>query len=357
MKKYAILILTAIMLISCFTACGSQQPRMDEEQLAQYRPFDLNVIWEKSALELHHPLSFEKEHYYSIAGVSSNVFVARVTKHPQIGGAWYEPTVMVHKDREVALALDAATATLTMRCDALQYAKENEEEFKAWGAAFRTAILCEIEAEIAEQLADQIMNGQSEFIADDEIWDIYQDYEQSLYAYAEHDDSELYVEFRLKEYENLRWYGKIYRVKDDYLIAIHRTDVRLPDAYVVCNDALKELLDQVVGQHSLLFWNDKAKNGVDSFSYQEHKELYPKGTPGVKYEGFVNTDEQATLTAAYALERAKNECTVEWDTTHVAYDRTARIWMVEFCTEGMAGGCQTVYMDEKGITLLIVYGE
>ena len=56
-------------------------------------------------------------------------------------------------------------------------------------------------------------------------------------------------------------------------------------------------------------------------------------------------------------ERVSAQLLLWSDEYNVAYDRTARIWMVEFCTEGMDGGCQTVYMDEKGITLLIVYGE
>ena len=77
----------------------------------------------------------------------------------------------------------------------------------------------------------------------------------------------------------------------------------------------------------------------------------------MKYEDFVNTDERDVLNESQALERAKNECTVEWDTSHVAFDRRARIWLVEFAKADADGGCQSVYLTEKGITVLIVSGE
>ncbi len=58
-----------------------------------------------------------------------------------------------------------------------------------------------------------------------------------------------------------------------------------------------------------------------------------------------------------AIERAINECTVEYDTVDVRYDEVYDIWRVAFYSTDMAGGGQTVYMGGNGITELIVYGE
>ena len=101
----------------------------------------------------------------------------------------------------------------------------------------------------------------------------------------------------------------------------------------------------------------EALNGIPSFSYQEDKARCPAGTPGVKYDGFVNTTTQTVKTKEDAIERAANECTVEWDTVSVWYDAGAKVWKVSFGFSGMAGGDESVYVSENGKTLLIVYGE
>ena len=85
----------------------------------------------------------------------------------------------------------------------------------------------------------------------------------------------------------------------------------------------------------------KSNIEVSSFSYSEHAEIYKDNNPGVKHDGFKN----------------KKECTIEWDTSHVSFDKELSVWMVSFYTEGMLGGDQCVYLDSNGITLLIVYGE
>ena len=41
----------------------------------------------------------------------------------------------------------------------------------------------------------------------------------------------------------------------------------------------------------------------------------------------------------------------------VKYDGFDDVWSVTFSTLGTLGGCQTVYLNSKGVTLLIVYGE
>ena len=101
----------------------------------------------------------------------------------------------------------------------------------------------------------------------------------------------------------------------------------------------------------------KTSADVSAFSYSEDAERYKNDAPGVIHSGFVNTNEAKISSAEDALERAKKECTIEWDTSQVYFDNASSVWMVSFFTEGTAGGGQCVYMDSNGKTLLIVYGE
>ena len=100
------------------------------------------------------------------------------------------------------------------------------------------------------------------------------------------------------------------------------------------------------------------KSVVESdFSYAEEKGIYTEDVPGVKYDGFSNTSEIFVSTGEDAIERAKNECTIEWDTTQVYFDSEAGIWKVVFYTSGMVGGDQSVYLGVNGKTVLVIYGE
>ena len=101
----------------------------------------------------------------------------------------------------------------------------------------------------------------------------------------------------------------------------------------------------------------KSNIEVSTFSYSEHAEIYKDNNPGVKHDGFKNINEQKISNAKGALERAKNECTIEWDSFGVSFDNESTVWMVSFYTEGMLGSDQVVYLDGNGKTLLIVYGE
>ena len=101
----------------------------------------------------------------------------------------------------------------------------------------------------------------------------------------------------------------------------------------------------------------KSNIEVSTFSYSEHAEIYKDNNPGVKHDGYININEQKISNAKGALERAKNECTIEWDSFGVSFDNESTVWMVSFYTEGMLGGDQVVYLDGNGKTLLIVYGE
>lgn len=93
------------------------------------------------------------------------------------------------------------------------------------------------------------------------------------------------------------------------------------------------------------------------FSYEEVLQMWGKSDPGVKTDGFQNTSEAVIATPQQVIERAQNECTIEYDTTSLAYDNAADIWRVTFYTEGSVGNSQDVYLNGSGLTALIIYGE
>ena len=95
---------------------------------------------------------------------------------------------------------------------------------------------------------------------------------------------------------------------------------------------------------------------IPSFSYAKDSGIYVKDGPGVKTFGFVNTSE-IELSFDNVVELAKNERTVKYDTTKVYFDSSSNMWKVVFYDEDVLGGDQTVYIDGRGITALIVYGE
>ena len=103
---------------------------------------------------------------------------------------------------------------------------------------------------------------------------------------------------------------------------------------------------------------------VHNFSYEEELALYQEEASRVKRTGFINTSElnKTIKWDNEAVEQAAKECPVEWDNTTIYYDLTSKIWKIEFWdtrdTEGYPSYIyQTVYMNDKGVTLLIVYGE
>ena len=102
--------------------------------------------------------------------------------------------------------------------------------------------------------------------------------------------------------------------------------------------------------------NSTPMSSYPTFSYEEESAIYVEGQPGVKTFGFVNTSE-IELSFDNVVELAKNECTVKYDTTKVYFDSSSNMWKVVFYDEDVLGGDQTVYIDGRGITALIVYGE
>jgi len=100
----------------------------------------------------------------------------------------------------------------------------------------------------------------------------------------------------------------------------------------------------------------ESKLKISAFSYAEDSKIYVEGTPGVSTSGFVNVDE-IDINHSNVIERAKNECTIPWDMATIRFDNDAEVWRVSFSTQGTLGGCQDVYLNSKGQTLLVVYGE
>ncbi len=93
------------------------------------------------------------------------------------------------------------------------------------------------------------------------------------------------------------------------------------------------------------------------FSYQKDREMYKDGDPGVKTSGFVNTGKMDIQSQVDAMERAKTEVTLTYNAIEVCRDREVGIWRVTFYTLDTAGGCQSIYINDAGETVLIVYGE
>lgn len=94
-----------------------------------------------------------------------------------------------------------------------------------------------------------------------------------------------------------------------------------------------------------------------SFSWEEDAALWRPGDPGVVTEGFVQTAPDPVDGVQAAVHRAEGECTVPWDTARAARDTGAEMWRVDFFTAGTAGGGQTVWLGDDGVTRLVAYGE
>lgn len=90
------------------------------------------------------------------------------------------------------------------------------------------------------------------------------------------------------------------------------------------------------------------------FSWTEEQAKYPTGSEGVKTEGFVNTAAQ-TVDMGNVVSIAQKECTLEWQNTAVVFcDEASKIWKVELGFSQDDTVCQTVYLSNEGLTLLVV---
>ena len=97
---------------------------------------------------------------------------------------------------------------------------------------------------------------------------------------------------------------------------------------------------------------------IGKFSYAQVLEQYKVGAPGVKHENFYNPEVEREVTSAIdAIIRAKFDVTIEYDTISVSFDGESNMWCVHFYTSNIPGGDQSVYLNEKGLTCYIIYGE
>ena len=91
-----------------------------------------------------------------------------------------------------------------------------------------------------------------------------------------------------------------------------------------------------------------------TFSYAEVRDRVDYSSHSVQTDGFVNTDEMDDF---HPVERAKAEVTVDYDLIQYFYDLEEDVWKVRFFKSNQAGGDETVYLNGRGVTLLICYGE
>ena len=120
------------------------------------------------------------------------------------------------------------------------------------------------------------------------------------------------------------------------------------------SDADREVVNAII---QAVIPHDLSPVEILPFSYEEVLQTWGQSDPGVKTDGFQNTSEAVIATPQQVIERAQNECTIEYNTTALAYDSAADIWRVTFYTEGSAGNSQDVYLNGNGLTALIIYGE
>lgn len=101
---------------------------------------------------------------------------------------------------------------------------------------------------------------------------------------------------------------------------------------------------------------------LEKFSYLQESAEYHDGRPGVRSSGFVNTESIEINNTDQVVELAKKECRVAYNTIRVAFDPEQNIYRVHFSMNEESapftlGGDLSVYINEKGITQLIVAGE
>lgn len=94
-----------------------------------------------------------------------------------------------------------------------------------------------------------------------------------------------------------------------------------------------------------------------SFSYKSSLELY-RDYVACKWDNFNNSGEIYPITTpSQAIEVAKAEVTVDYNETHVYYDKDEEVWEVNFSTKNTLGADQSVFLNTQGKTLLCVWGE
>ncbi len=91
-----------------------------------------------------------------------------------------------------------------------------------------------------------------------------------------------------------------------------------------------------------------------AFSFSEVKENTDTSKANVKTDGFANKSEIEPINP---IDRAKEEVTVDYNLIQTFYDEKEGIWKVHFFNSNDEKEDQTVYLNARGRTLLVVYGE
>ncbi len=108
------------------------------------------------------------------------------------------------------------------------------------------------------------------------------------------------------------------------------------------------------------------------FSFAEVQESLDLSAANVKTKDFVNVEEaESDMGFLAVFDRAKAEVDLDYDEYTVSYDPDEDVWMVQFrqipgltswggskpYTKRTGNASQTVYLNGKGVTLLIVSGQ
>ena len=106
----------------------------------------------------------------------------------------------------------------------------------------------------------------------------------------------------------------------------------------------------------------RSMSWVGEFSYKEVMDSVDFSSPSFKTSGFVNTDEiEMQQDWHNVYDRAKLELEEKEDTYYVSYDKDHDVWMVRFGRiekpTGYVTFFETVYLNSKGVTLLIAFEE
>ena len=111
---------------------------------------------------------------------------------------------------------------------------------------------------------------------------------------------------------------------------------------------------------------EESNMDIPGFNYKKEVELFLKDDQGVEKDSFINTTKCEITNVDEAEERAKKECTIQYDTVDVFYDSTADMWKAFFYMKETTGkspktpgswNSQTVFFDGDGLTQYIVYKE
>ena len=91
-------------------------------------------------------------------------------------------------------------------------------------------------------------------------------------------------------------------------------------------------------------------------------DIFQFASPSVKTEGFVNTTEvEMEPDWPFVHDRAELELAEKHDTYMTCYDKSEDIWMVQFGridkTTNYVIWFETVYLNGKGVTVLITFDE